>query len=232
MATQLKIEEDIHDLKTLMFQFQAKLEQKKRYESDDLAKLFDALAKAQQEMDVARTDCSNPFFKSKYADLASVVKASRPYLTKHGLSVMQRMAYNDAGVSILLTRLCHSSGQWLESVMSINPPKQDIQTIGSYITYLRRYTYASIVGVVVSEEDDDGETAMQQPRLTGEAPKVGVECITKAQLQVISQELEGHEELLENLLKGYKVSKLSDIPARNYTQCINRIREIKRAKEA
>jgi hypothetical protein len=43
--------------------------------------------------------------------------------------------------------------------MTVNPPKQDIQSLGSYLTYLRRYTYSAIVGVVASEEDDDGEAA-------------------------------------------------------------------------
>lgn len=59
----------------------------------------------------------------------------------------------------LMTRLCHASGQWIESSMTVNPPKQDIQSLGSYLTYLRRYTYSAIVGVVASEEDDDGEAA-------------------------------------------------------------------------
>ena len=109
-------------------------------ESAELGKLFEALAKAQLEMDVASTDCKNTFFKSKYADLASVVKASRPFLAKNGLAVMQRIIPNENEKMYLLTRLCHASGQWMESRIPILPPKPDIQTLGSYITYLRRYT--------------------------------------------------------------------------------------------
>ena len=112
--------------------------------------------------------------------------------------------------------------------MFINPPKADIQTLGSYITYLKRYCYAAMVGVVSSDEDDDGEKAMRVPR-TNEPQ--GSPTISKAQLEVLGQELEGHEEILESILSGFKISKLSDIPVKSYTNCLNRIREIKRAKE-
>ena len=206
--------------------------ERKKSESEDLGKLFEALAKAQLEMEVAKTDSTNPFFKSNYADLASIVKASRPFLAKNGLSVAQRIAPNEQGQLNLYTRLCHASGQWMESMMPVVPPKNDIQTIGSYITYLRRYNYASIVGVVASGEDDDGETAMVAPRQHKSGADVRTDKITKAQLEVLSNELEGHEEILESLLSGFKIGKLADLPSSRYTKCISRIREIKRAKEA
>ena len=128
-------------------------------ESQSLDKLYAALSKAQLEMLPAKTGSSNPFFKSKYADLASIVKASRKALGINGLAVIQRIIRNGSAGMTLMTRLCHASGQWIESSMTVNPPKQDIQSLGSYLTYLRRYTYSAIVGVVASEEDDDGEAA-------------------------------------------------------------------------
>lgn len=133
---------------------------KKRGESQDLNELYGALAKAQKEMTDAKMDRKNPYFKSTYADLSSVVKASRPALTAQGLCVIQRLTQDD-GKIVLSSRMGHSSGQWIESVIRVNPPKPDIQTLGSYITYLRRYTYAALVGVVASGEDDDGESAMK-----------------------------------------------------------------------
>lgn len=128
-------------------------------ESQSLDKLYAALSKAQLEMLPAKTGNSNPFFKSKYADLASIVKASRKALGTNGLAVIQRIIRSGSAGMTLMTRLCHASGQWIESSMTVNPPKQDIQSLGSYLTYLRRYTYSAIVGVVASEEDDDGEAA-------------------------------------------------------------------------
>lgn len=199
-------------------------------ESAELNSLFEALAKAQMEMEVAKLDASNPFFKSKYADLPSVVKASRPFLAKNGLAVLQRILPDSDGKQYLSTRLCHASGQWMESRMAINPPKNDIQTVGSHITYLRRYNYASITGVVASDEDDDGENAMSAVRGQSQsAPKS--EKISRAQLEVLSQELEGHEDLLESIITGYKIAKLADMLAKNYTGCINKIRQIKMNKE-
>lgn len=208
----------------------------KSTESTELGKLFEALAKAQLDMEVAKTDQTNPFFKSNYADLASIVKASRPFLAKNGLSVAQRIIPSEQGQLQLFTRLCHASGQWMESMMPIVPPKNDIQTIGSYITYLRRYNYAAMVGVVASGEDDDGETAMAEPRKGNNVPSANTPQaggkISKAQLEIISDELDGFPDLVESLLKGFKIAKLSDLPEKNYTKCVQRIREIKRAKEA
>ena len=64
----------------------------------------------------------------------------------------------------MLTRLCHSSGQWIESAIAVNPTNNNIQTLGSYLTYLRRYTYAALVGVVASDEDDDAEKVANEER--------------------------------------------------------------------
>ncbi len=202
----------------------------KQTESPELDKLFEALAKSQLEMEVAKTDSVNPYFKSRYADLASVVKASRPFLAKNGICVIQRTVTDEEGRIFLHSRLCHSSGQWLDSNMQVKPPKNDIQTMGSYLTYLRRYMYAALTGVVASDEDDDGEVAMKDPR-AGNMTSTENSKITKAQLQVISGELSSHPEILESLLKGFSIQKLADLPASRYTKCIERIRDIKRAKE-
>lgn len=201
----------------------------KQTESPELDKLFEALAKAQFEMEVAKTD-STGHFKNRYADLASVVKASRPFLAKNGICIIQRTVTDEEGAVFLYTRLCHSSGQWIESNMAVKPPKNDIQAMGSYLTYLRRYMYSALTGVVASGEDDDGETVMKKVR-EGENSSVKSGKISKAQLQVLAEELSAHTEILESLLKGFDIQKISDLPAKHYTNCIERIREIKRAKE-
>lgn len=202
-----------------------------KYESSKLDKLFEALAKAQLEMEVAKMESINPYFKSRYADLTAIVKASRPFLAKHGICIIQRAVTHEQGHTFLHTRMCHSSGQWIESNMAVRPPKSDIQTMGSYLTYLRRYMYAALTGVVSSDEDDDGEIAMNEPR-TQTSPASCSPKISKAQLEVLANELNDHFEILEQLLKGFNIKKISDLPSKNYSQCIERIREIKRAKEA
>lgn len=140
-------------------------------ESEQLNELYSALAKAQGEIELAAADSKNPFFKSNYANLASIVKVSREPLSKNGLAIIQRVLSNATNQMFLHTRLCHASGQWIESKMPINPPKTDIQSLGSYITYLRRYNFASIVGVTVGEEDDDGESTMKREKSKEENAK-------------------------------------------------------------
>ena len=108
----LKIREDLDLLNRKVTEMWTAAESKfePKDQSRELNELMTALAKAQSEMEIAGKDSSNPYFKSKYADLASVVSASRPYLTKNGLSVIQQITYDDNGRRILVTILGHSSG--------------------------------------------------------------------------------------------------------------------------
>lgn len=127
--------------------------------SNELGSLLEALAKAQAIMEGAREDSSNPFFKSSYADLTSVWQACREPLSKNGLSVIQTTQVIGEK-KYLVSLLGHVSGQWIKSVLPIEPSKPDIQSLGSAITYSRRYTLASLVGVC--PVDDDGEATMDR----------------------------------------------------------------------
>jgi hypothetical protein len=207
------------------------------HRSKDLNELFSAMAKAQAEMKIAGTDSENPYFKSRYADLATLVRASRPSLTKFGLSVIQQVLPNDDGQMILHTILGHSSGQYIETRMRILPVKNDIQSFGSYITYLRRYSYAAIIGCVASGDDDDGEAAMVASRdvmAKGVAlnskyhPKEeSQETITKEQMDEAEYELGEYPDILDQVLDGLKIQSLADMPKSKYQASMKRIREIK-----
>jgi hypothetical protein len=124
--------------------------------SEQINELAAALAKAQGDLKGAVKDSANPFFKSKYADLASVWDACRTPLSKNGLSIIQTHVPSPDEV-VVETTLAHSSGQWISSVLSAKPVKNDPQGIGSCITYLRRYSLSSMVGI--APEDDDGNAA-------------------------------------------------------------------------
>ena len=129
-------------------------------QSPQINELATALAKAQGMMQTAKKDSSNPFFKSVYADLASVWEACRQALSTNGLCVIQTTD-NDNGSVIVITTLVHAGGQWIRGKLRIKPVKDDPQGTGSAITYARRYALAAIVGVAPDEsEDDDGEGAM------------------------------------------------------------------------
>jgi len=126
-------------------------------QSDNLNELFAALAKAQGEMEGAKKDAKNPFFKSNYADLSSCWDSVRGPLSKNGLSVTQLPQPTGNGVVIVKSVLGHSSGQWISSTIEMKPVKQDPQGIGSCLTYARRYGLMSLVGI--APEDDDGNAA-------------------------------------------------------------------------
>lgn len=200
-------------------------------ESPTLSELFTALGKSQASMEMAKCESRNPYFKSKYADLAAVVNASRKSLTQNGLSVIQRVLPNGGAISYLHTRLCHSSGEWIESKMPIMPIKNDIQSIGGYLTYLRRYTYASIVGVVASDEDDDGERAMIRPEIVKSPKELKKEKISMTQLTVLAEEISGEEEMLDEILKKLGISKLADVAPDRYDGVLSHVRKVKKMKE-
>lgn len=126
--------------------------------SPEIGKLAEALAKAQGAMYPALKDNSNPFFKTKYADLSSVWEAARKPLSEHGLSVVQTTEGETTSVTVV-TLLLHSSGQWIKGKLKMHPTKPDPQGIGSAITYARRYALSAMVGV--APEDDDAEAAVR-----------------------------------------------------------------------
>ena len=129
--------------------------------SDSLNELATALAKAQGQIQGAVRDSQNPFFKSSYADLASVWEACRKPLTENGLSVVQLPRAVGELIEVE-TLLLHVSGQFVSEVLAARPVKADPQGVGSVISYLRRYALAAIVGVY--QVDDDAEGAMERPR--------------------------------------------------------------------
>ena len=190
-----------------------------KFESDQLDLLFGALAKAQGEMEIANHNSANPFFKSTYSTLSSFFKASRPFLAKNGLSVIQRVMSNGDRSIYLYTRLCHSSGQWIESKMPINTTKADIQSLGSCITYLRRYNYASVVGVASSlEEDDDGKS--QSPQA----------FVSASQVAMLEKGLEGMPELRERMLSSMGIKSIECLPASEFERSYKHILNTKQKK--
>jgi hypothetical protein len=124
--------------------------------SEDIAKLSAALCSAQCEVENATKNAVNPHFKNQYADLPAVLEAVRPVLNKHGLAVVQHPGFED-GVCTLTTMLIHKSGEWIQSESASPISKQDPQGIGSAVTYLRRYSLASLMAI--GQADDDGNAA-------------------------------------------------------------------------
>lgn len=128
--------------------------------SESIAELSAALAKAQGEFAAIPKNRavkiqmkSGGSFNFKYADLEATINATRPALSKNGLSVIQPICDDK-----LLTVITHSSGQYIESSMLL--PAQigdDPKQYGAKISYLRRYAYQALVCVMADDDlDEDG----------------------------------------------------------------------------
>lgn len=149
--------------------------------SQDIGLLAEALAKAQGGYATAAKDAENPHLRNKFGSLDSLIRATRPALAANGLAVIQSVSLDDGRVAVVTT-LAHASGQWVRS--SVSAPTQDqkgvnpLQAVGVVVSYLRRYSYGAMVGVVASD-DTDGEAgqapaplaSMPQERFTALLPK-------------------------------------------------------------
>lgn len=125
--------------------------------SPTIGSLAAALAKAQAQVQAASKDRTNPAFRSKYADLASVWDACREAITSNGLAIVQLAEDHEVGRVALRTILIHASGEFIQTVVSAPLGKNDAQAVGSALTYLRRYSLSAMVGV--APDDDDGNAA-------------------------------------------------------------------------
>ena len=127
--------------------------------SESIKTIAPALLKAQEEMGDAKKGATNPFFKSKYADLNSVREAVIPALNSNGISILQPTTTIE-GRPFVETILLHESGEWISSLTEIICNKQnDAQSHGSGLSYARRYAISSIMNIGAS--DDDGQDAVK-----------------------------------------------------------------------
>jgi hypothetical protein len=139
-------------------------------QSESIDKIIPAFIAFQSDMPSVPKDGNNPHFKSKYATLGAITEATRPHLAKHGLGFMQWMSNRD-GYQLIVTRIMHTSGQWMEDEgYMLNPTKNDPQGMGSAVTYARRYTLGASLGII-TEDDDDGNRASEPAPAKKPAPK-------------------------------------------------------------
>lgn len=171
--------------------------------SESIKNLALALNKAQAEMGAASKGKDNPFFKSKYADLAEVVKAVKEPFANHGLSYTQFPIENGGRIGVE-TILMHESGEYITNSFTVNLSKQDAQGAGSAITYCRRYALQAIAGI--PSEDDDGNAASNQKQ---EKPWYGesdyerdIEPMKNAVKQGMNP-----QDCINQLLQNYKMAK-------------------------
>jgi len=191
--------------------------------SQDIKEIAVALNKMQWQIKNPVKNSSNPFFKSKYADLSEVWEAIREPLTSNGLSIIQAPESINGEVK-LVTLLLHTSGQYIETELTLKPVKADPQGMGSAITYGRRYALQSIIGL--APEDDDGNSASghnnkpaqednQSQSSSGEGK---ISDKQRGRLWYLSKK---NQELLTSVIKEFGYENTKDIHHKDYDQICN-----------
>lgn len=130
--------------------------------SESIKEIAPALLKAQKGIKAALKDSTNPHFKSKYADLSSVIDAVKAPLNDCGILFTQGVSGEGSAVTVE-TRLIHTSGEWLASALTVPLVKLDAQGVGSAITYGRRYGLQALCGVPAEDDDGNAATAPAKP---------------------------------------------------------------------
>jgi hypothetical protein len=191
--------------------------------SAEINHLAKALAAAQSSLSPAAKDAVNPHFRNHYASLGSVWDAAREVLGANGLSVVQTYAPNDGSRLDLVTTLLHESGQWISGTISMVPAKADPQGIGSAATYARRYSLASILGIVADEDDDGQKASMpshapayQAPIATVMKPSKPVSVPSQPQAApAAANDGSWRSMVVPKFIKKYAGQTLGDMPQRD-----------------
>lgn len=174
--------------------------------SENIDKLAPALLAAQKAIKWAQKDATNPHFKNRYADLQGVIEAVKPALNDAGIAFLQTATKSDDGKLHLVTRLVHQSGQWVEDTAVCPLAKMDPQGFGSALTYLRRYSLGSIVGLFSS--DDDAEAACER---TPPAPPAKATHEQIKELCEMGERTHEYAGRIASALAHYKANSVADL---------------------
>lgn len=179
----------------------------------ELIKAFVAAQGELREAQESQTLKVGNAYSSRYADYMDVVRATRPTLIKHGLAITHLLDGDR-----LATRLYHVSGDFIESATELVYDHSDIKKKGGAMTYLKRYQYCLILGLVTSDEDPDNEST-QYKGTNG--------YMTHEQINALESEFVGYEEYLNELLTKKGLSYVGQLKKEYLQDVLSWIRGIK-----
>jgi|SRR5690625_617367 len=177
--------------------------------SESIAEISKAMVNFHKEVKQPFKDADNPFFKSKYVPLESVVEAITDIAPKHGLSFIQWALNDENGRVGVATMLMHQSGEFIEfDPVFMTAEKQTPQGAGALITYLKRYTLSAIFGITSDQDDDANESSGNN-----------VSLITQKQVGLLKVKVLELAKLTNRSDQDiYKEMKISDITKLNKDQ--------------
>lgn len=179
--------------------------------SEKINEIAGALVQAQAQMGAAFKDNTNPHYKSEFASLASVILTVKEPLHNNGLSFVQPTIRTDGFVGCE-TRIMHTSGQWMEGELTLPLTKQDPQAAGSAITYARRYSLMSMLGLPTT--DDDAESAIEEDEVE---PSV---YINDMQLKIVTDLLEETHADIERFCANFQITSVNKMPKEKLDRAI------------
>lgn len=171
--------------------------------SESIVKISKALVEFQGEMESVKKGAVNPFFHSKYADLASIIAAIKEPMVKHELAYLQDtpkyehigkiIKYDKKGnqgehtqcIITLTTRIIHASGEWIESDCILGLDEWGPQEFGKLLSYARRYGLQAALGLSAEDDDAESGTDRRQPVQAKPAAPPQAESMTDAQRKLI-----------------------------------------------
>lgn len=198
-------------------------------ESEQKDLLYTALAQAQAEF-----PCIQPnrkAFKNEYADLYAIFKHIYPVLQRHGLAIKPWAGLMN-GEQWIGARLSHKSGQYetniykFESDPCKNPNDQPSHKKQGALTYFNRNHMKDMLGILITDDpdDDDGQSHYTAPI------NHRTESISKDQLDEIMHVLDGQKEICEQVMKGFGITSLSQMPKDKFIATMDRIRDLKQKR--
>jgi hypothetical protein len=200
-------------------------------EMTEPASIYEALFEIQNKIQPVSKNAANPFFKSKYADIGSVWDAIRPLLQEQKLLVSQACVYHD-GQDFLKTTLYHlPSRMQIDSEIHLILSKNDLQGMGSAITYARRYALVSMLNLL--SDDDDGnkasttidETAKANGQADNAPSKQKAGKLRGAELTNLHDGNLIPDEIVEGVFKKYGVKNFEDLPKDVADKMIDKYKE-------
>ena len=156
--------------------------------------IYKKLFEAKKEIGKISKDSTNPFFKSKYFDINSLLEHVEPILQKHDLLLLQPIS--NGAVSTIIYDIDTDNKNYMSSSIPL-PTITDPQKLGGAITYYRRYTLQSLLGL--QAEDDDGNSATKQVKVESK-PK-----LKSFQFQAAKN---GTKEQIQNVLNTFAITKI------------------------
>ena len=198
-------------------------------ESEQKDQLYTALAQAQHEFPTITVN--RKAFKNEYADLYALLRPVYPILHKYGLSIRPWAGFVD-GVQLIGARLMHKSGQYetnvflFESDPCKNPNDQPSHKKQGALTYFNRNHIKDMLGLLIGEDpdDDDGQGHYTQ------SVHHRTETITQDQIDQLSHVLNNDKEIYQQIIKGFNIESLAEIPKDKFFATIDRVRDLKQKK--